>query len=135
MAYLTNSIGPFRFISLDGELDHTGESIAIDSRPGVYGMEFTLLGEKGQPFSMMSIVDVDDLTQASIQMISYKELIELNTVNVWKNGIPILGGFLVKVLNVTKTRAFKIVTPVGNKISNQAGAILECRWDLIAVPA
>jgi hypothetical protein len=135
MAYLRNSIGDFNVISLQGEIDDKGEAISIDSRPGVDGMEFTLLGLKAQPFSMISLVDCDDLTAANIEMIGYKELIELNTVNVFKNGVPIMGGFLIKVLNVTCLRRDKIVTAVGNKISNQAGALLECRWDLIAVPA
>lgn len=134
MAYLRNSIGPFNFISLEGAVDIPGQVIVVDSRPGVDGMEFTLLGLKGQPFPMISTVDIDDLFWSDPSVQDYKTLIELGAVDVWKNGVPLLADCLVKVLNVTKLDTRQIATAVGNKLSAQSGALLVCRWDLVAVP-
>lgn len=133
MAYLRNSIDDFQFISLEGAVDMPGQQIVVDSRPGTRGMEFTLLGVKGQPFVMVSLVDMDSIFDADLQLAAYKGLIESDPVNVWKNGVALIG-FRVKVLNVTKMRVDKINTAVGNKLSPLSGALLECRWDLIAVP-
>lgn len=134
MAYLRNSIGDFNFISLEGAVDAPGQMIAIDSRPGVAGMEFTLLARKGQPFVMMSTVDMDSIFWADSELSAYKGLIDEGPVWVWKNGVPLVNACLVKVLNVTKVDVQQISNAVGNKLSNQSGALLTCRWDLIAVP-
>ena len=131
MPYLQNSIGQFNFISLEGEYDPEAQSIVIDSRPGVDGMEFTLQGNKGQPFPMVSLVDSNTLATAKQLIRDYKTLIAAGTVGVWKNGEV---HFQCKVLGVTPLRIAKITTAVGNKQSAAAGAIVECRWDLIAVP-
>jgi hypothetical protein len=131
MPYLTNSIGAFSFISLEGEYDWEEQQIAIDSRPGVEGMEFTLLGVKGQPFAMISLVDVNSLADGKSLIEDYKDLVAGNPVSVWKNGEVYVSA---KVLKVTPLRLAKIQTAVGNKRSSIAGAILECRWDLVAIP-
>jgi len=131
MAYLRNSIGEFNFISLEGAIDLNGQQLAIDSRPGVTGMRFKLLASKGQPFVMISMVDTDSLFWANLQLVSYKALIESDPVWVWKNGVPEPE---IKVLNVTKLDQQKISNAVGNKLSNQSGALLTCRWDLVKVP-
>lgn len=135
MAYLENIIGGFDFITLDGRVDPPAQTVVIDSRPGVLGMEFTFLGKKAKPFTLISTRDVDDLTQADVFVAAYKALIGDNTVSITQNGVQILvGQYLIKVLDVTPLTVQKISTAVGNKRSNQAGVLLTCRWDLIAVP-
>lgn len=131
MAYLLNSIGQFNFISLEGEYDPEAQTLVIDSRPGVDGMEFTLLGNKGQVFQMISLVDSNTIASAKQLVIDYKTLIAGNTVGVFKNSQV---HFQCKVLNVTPIRIAKVANAVGNKQSAVAGVIVECRWDLIAVP-
>lgn len=136
MAYLLNKIGDFTFISLEGKVDPpVAQAIVIDSRPGVDGMEFTFTGRKSFPFSLVSLVDCDDLVQADLFILAYKASISDNVVDVTQDGVPLIfGNFRCKVLNVTPLRRDRITTAVGNKQSNQAGALLQCRWDLIAVP-
>lgn len=135
MAYLSNKIGDYDFISLDGKVDPPAQTLAIDSRPGVTGMEFTFLGRKAKPFTLISVRDVDDLPQADLFVLAYKSLIAEDTVDVIQNGVPLLfGQFLVKVLDVTPMPIQTIATAVGNKRSAQAGVLLICQWDLIAVP-
>jgi hypothetical protein len=94
-------------------------------------MEFTLLGVKGQPFAMISLVDVNSLADGKSLIEDYKDLVAGNPVSVWKNGEVYVSA---KVLKVTPLRLAKIQTAVGNKRSSIAGAILECRWDLVAIP-
>jgi hypothetical protein len=131
MPYLIQSIGAFSFISLQGEYDWEQQRIAIDDRPGVEGMEFTLLGVKGQPFVMVSLVDVDSFAAGKQLIEDYKDLVAGNPVTVWKNSEVYVSA---KVLNVTPLRLAKIQSAAGNKRSTSAGAILECRWDLVAIP-
>lgn len=131
MPYLQNSIGQFNFISLEGEYDPTQQSLAIDSRPGVTGMDFTLTATKGQPFALISLVDVSSLAEGKQKIAEYKSLIQLGTVGVWKDSEVYVSA---KVLSVTPLMLKKISTAVGNKKSALAQALLQCRWDLIAVP-
>lgn len=131
MPYLQNSISQFSFVSLEGEYDWEEQQIVADSRPGVTGMEFTLLGVKGQPFVMVSLVDVDSLGAGKSLIEDYKALVAADPVTVFKNGEIYVSA---KVLKVTPLRLAKIQTAVGNKKSVSAGAILECRWDLVAIP-
>lgn len=131
MPYLLNSIGQFNFISLEGEYDWEQQAVVIDSRSGVTGMEFTLLGVKGQPFSLISLADVNSLDAGKSLIESYKTTVADNPKPVWKNGVLYVSA---KVLSVTPLQLAKIATAVGNKQSTLAGAILQCRWDLVAVP-
>ena len=132
MAYLTNRIGAFDFIAIIGEMDESLQQVSIDSRPGVTGTEFTLEAVKGRVFSVLTIVDCDNLLMADVTCRMYKALAGDDTVAVVRNGELLLDRF--KVLAVTPLRKYKIASAAGNKISNQAGAMLECQWDLIAVP-
>lgn len=134
MAYLINKIGDWDFITLEGKVDPPiAQGILIDSRAGVDGMEFTFIGKKSQPFSLISMRDYDDLLQAELFLNAYKADLASNVVDVIQDGVPLLL-YRCKVLNVTPIRRDKIATAVGNKLSAQAGAIMQCRWDLIAVP-
>jgi hypothetical protein len=131
MPYLTNSIANFNFISLEGEYDPEQPSLMIDSRPGVTGMDFTLTATKGQPFTLISLADVNSLASGKQAVRDYKTLIGLGTVAIWKNSELYM---FAKVLNVTPFRLDRISTAVGNKQSALAQAILQCRWDLVAAP-
>jgi len=131
MPYLTNSIGGNPFISLEGEYDWEQPSIQIDSRPGVTGMDFTLTATKGQPFQLISIVDVNSLEEGKTKIEEYKALISSDPVSVTKNGVVYVSA---KILNVTPLSLQKIAVAVGNKKSVFAQALLTCRWDLIAIP-
>lgn len=133
MAYLRNSIGEFKFISLEGEVDAPAQSVMVDSRAGVDGLEFTFLGKKSQPFSLVSLVDADSITDANLLVLDYKQLIAEDVVDITKNGVSLMT-YRAKVLGVTPLDIRACAVAVGNKISNQARALLQCRWDLIAVP-
>lgn len=133
MAYKTNRIAGFEFIAIEGEPDETAQAVSIDSWAGVDGMEFTDEGRKGIPFAIFTIVDCNDLLTADITCRAYKDLIGQGSVTITKDGELLVDRF--KVLTVTKLRRAAIQTAVGNKKSAQAGAILECRWELVAVPA
>lgn len=132
MAYKTNRIANFQFIAIRGEPDEPMQGISIDSWAGVNGLEFTDEGTKANPFSLVTIVDVDDILVGNVTVRAYKQLCADGSVVIVKDGDTLVNRF--KVLGVTKINLQAITTAVGNKKSNQAGAILECRWDLVAVP-
>lgn len=132
MAYLTNRIGPFEFTAIRGEPDEAMQAISIDSWAGADGLEFTDEGSKAMPFSLFTLVDVDDITDGNIKTRAYKSQCAQGSVAIVKDGDVLVNRF--KVLGVTKINCQKVEVAVGNKKSGQAGAILECRWDLIAVP-
>lgn len=132
MAYKINRIAGFTFIAINGEPDESAQSISIDSWPGVDGMDFTDEGRKAVPFGLITVVDCNDLQDADITSRAYKDLIEQGSVTITKDGEILTDRF--KVLSVTKLNRQAISTAVGNKQSELAGALLECRWELIAVP-
>jgi hypothetical protein len=131
MSYPLNKIGIHSFISLEGEYDWEQPSIQIDSRPGVTGMDFTLTATKGQPFTLISLVDCNSLEEGRQKIEEYKLLISGNPSTVWKDSEMYVSA---KVLSVTPIMLKKISTAVGNKKSALAQAILQCRWDLVAIP-
>lgn len=132
MAYLINKISNFKFIAIAGAVDESAVAISIDSWAGVDGVDFTDEGRKGVPFSLFTLVDTDDLAEATERIRDYKELTASGSVEIVQDGEIILERF--KVLAVTPLRKQKIAVAVGNKQSTLAGALLECRWDLIAQP-
>lgn len=136
MALTTNKIGAFTFIALMGERVPPAQVNAIDSRAGVQGEEFTLLGKKGQPFAVVSQVDADDYNAAWTTFNSYLAACASDAVEMIQGGISTVAeGYKVKVLAVTPVRIITIRGASGNK---QAAApntgFVEARWDLIAVP-
>lgn len=131
MAYKVNRISTFNFIAINGEPDESQASISIDSWPGVDGFEFTDEGNKANAFSLVTVTDCNDLLHADLVVRLYKELVAQGSVSIIKDGEALFDRF--KVLSVTKLNRQAISTAVGNKQSAYAGALLECRWELIAV--
>lgn len=132
MPYKINRIENFPFISIDGEPDESGAAISIDSWGGVNGMDFTDEGQKAIPFSVFTLVDCNDLLMADVTYRAYKQLQGQGSVAIVRNGELLTDRF--KVLLVVPVQRAIITTAVGNKLSAQSGAILRCRWDLVACP-
>jgi hypothetical protein len=132
MAYLTQRIAGFEFIAILGAPDESAQMLSIDSWGGVNGVDFTDEGKKGTPFSILTVVDANDKLDADLKVRAYKDLIAQGSVSVTQDGEILTDRF--KVLAVVPSPIRKISTSVGNKKSAQAGALLECRWDLIALP-
>jgi hypothetical protein len=132
VAYLTQRIAGFEFIAIIGAPDESAQMVSIDSWGGVNGVDFTDEGKKGSPFSILTVTDVDDKLDGDIKVRAYKDLIAQGSVTITQDGELLVDRF--KVLAVIPMSIRKISTAVGNKQSAQAGSLLECRWDLIALP-
>jgi len=136
MPYATQKIGPHTFATLAGNWTPPAEKLRVDSRPGVDGVEVTKEGKRGEPFSLESTVDCETYKDALETLDDYLELTESDPVAVTLgNETSTAHGFLCQVINVHKIRAAKVAGVVGNKQSEEAGAILVCRWELFAIEA
>lgn len=134
MALTDNSIGPFPFISLQGQLQPPREMTSIDDRPGVDGTEITLLGNKGEPFTMISRVDAENLSNGEMYHSVYKTIIG-TAVELVRGGVSTeANGYLVMVLAVRRLDVFPISGAVGNTIHPPSEAMVITEWDLISVP-
>ncbi len=107
--------------------------LEIDQRGGVDGTQFTLLGKKGEPFQLLSQVDLVSYPAAISEAQQYLDTIAGDTVPMVKDGIDYDAlGMQFKVLNVTIVKIKAIVTCVGG-INPPSRAWLECVWELMAV--
>jgi hypothetical protein len=139
MALQTNSIGGHSFIALLGEPIPPSFQVLTESRPGVDGTEFILAGNKGLPFSLLSQVDCADYADGLIVFGAYLSMKVIGPVPMVQGGVNSAAeGYLVKVVNVQRAPGSPktIRGAVGNKLGSAPNeGFLECRWDLVAVPA
>lgn len=135
MALPENSIGPYNFVTLLGQVLPLRETLEMDQRGGVDGTEFTKLGEKGQPFQIVSQVDSESYDNAWQTLHGYRSLISDPPKELVVHNTPFSTfGYNVKVLAVNplpnSPRAIRSVT---GGLFPPSRAWLECVWDLIAV--
>jgi hypothetical protein len=137
VAVLDNSIGPFSFITLQGQRIPPMVKVAIDDRPGVTGSEFTLLAYKGTPFTLVSQVDTDTYDDAWPTFLHYLDATAMDPLELVQEGNSSIveGNYRVKVLTVLPLRIVKIRGAVGRKLAASPNeGFVEARWDLMAVP-
>lgn len=132
MAYPINRIAGFNFIAIIGGLDQSAPMVSVDSWPGVDGVDFTDEGKKGSVFSVFTITDANDRQTADILVRAYKDLIGQGSVSIVQDDSLSIDRF--KVLAVRPLPIQAIQFAVGNKQSVSAGALLQCQWDLMAIP-
>ena len=134
MALLDNSIGDFTFLGLTGSRQPPRTILSLDERPGVAGTEVTDEGIKGRPFMLMSWVDCEDFAAAEATYIEYLALIGQDSVSMVQGGVASeTEGYSIKVLNVRKLYSGTIVPGPGG-LNPPSQAILECEWELLAIP-
>jgi hypothetical protein len=151
MALTDNKIGDFDFLALIGNPLPPVEAVSIDQRPAVAGTSVTrgaplrdefgdvqidnqgnpIRAKQGQPFVMMSRADAANYA-AAIQLFDlYVQSCGANPVTMLQGGVSSDSrGFKVVVFSVQRLRAVSVSRSVGGVYG---GAILECRWDLIAI--
>lgn len=136
MAQKTQRIGPFSFVSIDGQPDIQKKRLMVDERPGVEGIAVWDQLAKGRPFSVGTLVDVADIEAGRDQFDSYREEIGKRKLGITKDDINYVGlGAMFVVLDVTIVSLVAAKTIVGglNVNDGDSGALLRCRWDLVAV--
>jgi hypothetical protein len=134
MALKLNKIGPFEFISLQGEPDVPKRKTMVDSRPGVAGIAVWDQLAKGQPFSLISTVDLEDVDAAREEFEKYYEKIAEERLGIIKDDVNYVDiEALFIVLDVTMLSCKAVHTIVGglNVDDGVDGVLLRCRWDLV----
>ena len=128
MSSIYDGTTTYSFLTLRGGVQLAGERMAEITRPGSDGVAFQKVGQRTQPFVMVSRVDVDDAAAVATLITGYKTFEgELTTVtddlgNAHTN---------VAVLRVELIRHYAVETLVG-KLSTTGGFIVEARWFLQA---
>lgn len=127
-------IGPFTFISLDGQPDIPKPSVAMVARAGVDGLGFFNTGTRGEPFVLRSFTDASDFPTARYIASQYTTVIGSIQPCVW-SGLPMAAdGVYVMVLGVRPVEVRAVAGGYGVTVSNP-GAICVCDWALVAVSA
>jgi hypothetical protein len=131
MTLTDNSIGDFDFLALIGNPVPPVERVSIDQRPAIDGTTITRDGNRGAPFSMMSRADALNYGAAIQRFQEYVQSCGGKPVTLIQGGVSSdARGFKVVVLSVQRLRAASLSRSIGGAYG---GAILECRWDLIAI--
>jgi hypothetical protein len=134
MPLLTNSIDNFHFLVLTGEIIPPMQSMDIEQRPGVNGIEIAITARKGKPFTMISRADTQNYAECADLVDQYQRLIGGAPVEIVQGNVASTSfGFSVSVLNVQAVRAVALSGGIGGLSGPQPRGLLEARWDLIAI--
>ena len=68
------SIGGYSMLTIRGEFQSLGQTVEPITRPNIDGEALRIVGQRGQPFVMRSLVDVDDAAAAETEAGIYKGL-------------------------------------------------------------
>jgi hypothetical protein len=152
MAENDNRIKNFHFWALVVNVIPPTEPVEIDQRPALDGttikraaairdengdIETDSQGQplrmtQGKPFQLLSRVDAANYPAAIALFDEYIALIGHDPVDLVQGGLSMASrGFSVAVLSVEMLRAARLIRSVGG--INGGGAILEARWELIAI--
>lgn len=132
MALPVNKIAAHRFIALNNESVAPLSKIDLYSRAGVNGLQAVHLGERGEPFTLRSTVDVADVEAGESLYLGYGALIG-STTNEFKLhdvDIALRDNAVLLILDVKKVLLRKFVKMVGGLNPNST-AMLTCDWQLV----
>lgn len=79
---MTNSIGPFNFISMGPAPELYRRALILMERPGVNNHVILRAGMKGRPFNLQTQVDALDLYDGTLAYANYQSYIATNPVPV-----------------------------------------------------
>jgi hypothetical protein len=132
---MTNSIGTFTFLKLDGNPEPLKEECIVLSRPGVEGVAVWKTGRRGVKLTLRSSVDAADLDAARALVPAYQALIGADAVElVWCDiELADVESFQVIVLDVRPVEVKAIIGGVGG-LNSPSGGWCVCDWDVVAVP-
>lgn len=129
-----NSLGDFQFLAILGHPMALRQHLELDQRNGVAGTEFTKLALKGDPFQILTQVDMPTFDDCLIMYhLQYAAAVDDDPLPLVYHDVTLSTfGYDFKVLNVTPARIQRISSAKGGLYPPSLGW-LECVWDLIAV--
>ncbi len=125
-------IGNFQFIDIGHFPIGQKQQVAMESRPGVDGLYFWLTGKRGQPFSVTTVADVENVFAAGVLMTQYEEVIGQVVPIVWSDRYLPKQYVVVDVVPVPDGIR-QIVLGVGGLLGTSQG-ICTAQWTLAAAP-
>ena len=129
---ITEAIGQFWFISLEGHPIGITEQPVVVERPGVNGSAMWRSGIRGEPFILRSGLDTVNLAFAELAYNLYRGIVGTYKDLLWK-GMPWTGPFTqVAVLKVTPVKIQAMIGGVGG-LNPPSQGWCECDWKLQTV--
>ena len=130
---MINSIGEFQFIALQGHPIPPREQPEVISRGGVDGVGVWRTGKRGEPFELVSQVDVASMDGARRLFKQYVDTIAQDPVVLVQDNYDYSAeGWKVVVLDVQQRQRHAIISAVGG-LNSPSRAFLECAWKLVAI--
>lgn len=135
MALLTNSIGIYQFLGMQGNPIPPASVVSIDERPGVEGSEITDEGKKGRPFTLVTWVDQPNYSAAWLEFRAYQALIAGVPQELVHAGINSLAdeGYLVAVLDVRPLQ-ISTIRPGAGGLNPPSQGFVMVEWTLLGIP-
>ena len=136
MAVPLYMIGPLRFLTMQGQVIFPTDDSAVDARPGVEGLQFTLQGARGRPFTMFTRVDVSSYG-AGLQYFStnYLPTIRMGLLPLIVNDCAYEDiNLKCNVIRVSLApRGCYRAYPIVNGLTAGSTHLLEAEWELALV--
>jgi hypothetical protein len=132
---LEQSIGPFKFLALRGQIAPPSERIEVLRRPGINGAAFMEMGRVSEEFVLRSQVDMVSPWHAHWWFGEYLKLKEDDPVPLVKDDVDMVSlirPFIVKVIDVKMALIEARIGGVGG-LNEPSEAWLEADWTLVAV--
>lgn len=118
------SIGGQTVIEMEGGNQTPVERVQTLERPGISGQAYRLLGEGGEPYTLLTTTDLASTSVASTYMGYYRNLVGAHVTIVDMHGRTFTN---VMVLNVREVSTRPYKTPAGIL---SGAALLRCEWTL-----
>jgi hypothetical protein len=128
---MQNSIGSFPFIDLAGPLGLPSSVIALLVRAGVDGQTLVDDGQRGEPFTLRSKLDVASMADGVNEFDGYRGLVGTDPVSLVYQDVDLDGLASFSVLGVKMVQLKALVGAVGG-LNPPSGAWLEADWTLVA---
>ena len=123
----TPQLGSFYFLTMDGEIITPRYVIEEITRECVVGSAFRIIGQRGRPFRVQTVIDVADTLSVYNLAYGYSNLIgSLQTlVDCLGNTFP---NCMVLEANVRQARAY--FGAIGGDTGGGSGYLVPCDWVL-----
>lgn len=129
MPIAEHSIDGLQFLTLRGDVAERQEDLEAFSRGGVDGWGFRRLGKRGEPFELVSFVDMPSLEDAQAAYEDYLTRTATNPVPLIKDGLS-WGTYMVKRVTLMPS-GIRAVASFAGGINAPSLALLSCRWILM----
>jgi hypothetical protein len=129
------SIDEFEFISLSRAIPRPTKGIVREVRAGVKGTTFWDTNSRGQPFTILSIVNAADVADAMNLFEQYQALKDdfAPVQVVWDDELLDPTRLMILNVDVIEHGLYATLLGIGGVADTPSFGMLKCRWDVEAV--